>query len=252
MNRKQFIQSHGANCQNWTWSWSFINKAKKIIIFGAWDSETDGEKCLILSEDWKLDGRGRRKNAYPQSREHVRLIEESGYRLMTFPLKHSSARRGKDGQGPSKIGGFVPKLTSKTLTRIGNAWYASDGTTTNALPEELTDPEKYPEGAKKTVTINAFERNRKARSACIAHHGVICVVCGFDFQKVYGALGEGFIHVHHVKSIGSIGEEYEVDPVKDLVPVCPNCHAMIHRTEPPLQIVQLQTHLKETNVSKNP
>ena len=246
MTRRQFIESHGATCRNWQWSWSFINEAEKIVIFGAWDRYTAGQKALILDESWHRSSRGRKSNGYDQSREHVRLVEEEGHRLMTFPLKYSAAKKDENEQGPSQIGGFDPILTPKTLTRVGNSWYASDGAISNILPEELTFAEKYPEGAKKTVTINAYERSSKARLACIAHHGPICVVCGFEFQKIYGELGKDFIHVHHIKPIGSIGKKYEVDPIRDLVPVCPNCHAMIHRTEPPLEVRKLKAHIQET------
>jgi 5-methylcytosine-specific restriction enzyme A len=84
------------------------------------------------------------------------------------------------------------------------------------------------EGTVTTVTVNAYERNPEARAQCIAHYGPVCVVCGFDFGTVYGNVAEGFIHVHHLKPLSEIGEEYEVDPVADLRPVCPNCHAVIH------------------------
>lgn len=247
MNRKQFIQSVGATCRNWNWSWSFINEAKKVIIFGAWDRNTDGDSALIFTEDWKVNAAGQKNAGYDQSREHIQLIEDGGYRLMTFPLKYSDAKKDSDGRGPAKIDGFTPQLTAKTLTRVGRSWYASDGAVTNALPEELVHPESYPEGARRTVTINAFERNPKARRACIAHHGTTCAACEFNFRDVYGTLGDGFIHVHHITPIGSVGAEYEVDPVTDLIPVCPNCHAMIHRTEPPLAVEQLRAHLGETD-----
>ncbi|WP_044173567.1 HNH endonuclease, partial [Photobacterium damselae] len=79
------------------------------------------------------------------------------------------------------------------------------------------------------ITVNKYERDRKARSACIKHYGHTCQACGFDFGKKYGALGEGFIEVHHLKPIHQIGVEYVVDPVADLVPLCASCHAMIHR-----------------------
>ena len=83
MSRKQFIESQGATCKNWTWSWSFINEAEKFIIFGAWDVYDDGDMTLILSEDWEISRRGGRQPGYPQSREHIRLIEEEGYKLKT-------------------------------------------------------------------------------------------------------------------------------------------------------------------------
>jgi predicted HNH restriction endonuclease len=96
----------------------------------------------------------------------------------------------------------------------------------------------------KTVTINAFERNAKARRACIKRRGLNCVVCGFSFEAAYGRLGKDFIHLHHIIPVGTLHEEYEVDPTNDLVPVCPNCHAMIQRVTPPLSIGQLKNILK--------
>lgn len=96
------------------------------------------------------------------------------------------------------------------------------------LPEELNALTPIWEGAKYQITVNAYERNPVARSRCIAHYGPTCVVCGFNFGAVYGPLAEGFIIAHHVKPLSEIGEEYAVDPVVDLRPVCPNCHAVIH------------------------
>ncbi|HHO0788469.1 HNH endonuclease [Aeromonas allosaccharophila] len=61
-----------------------------------------------------------------------------------------------------------------------------------------------------------------------------------DFGEKYGELGKGFIHVHHMMPLSEIGEEYVVDPIKDLIPVCPNCHAMLHRRNPPLTIDDLR------------
>lgn len=95
--------------------------------------------------------------------------------------------------------------------------------------DEIENPEDIYEGAKKTIVINSYERNREARYACIAAHGCKCSVCEMDFEKKYGELGRGFIHVHHIVPISTIGKEYRIDPEKDLVPVCPNCHAMLHK-----------------------
>jgi 5-methylcytosine-specific restriction enzyme A len=96
------------------------------------------------------------------------------------------------------------------------------------LPDELDSSSPIIEGAKYQVMVNAYERNPVARNQCIAHYGPTCLVCGFSFGAVYGALAEGFIHVHHVKPLSEIGKKYIVDPVADLRPVCPNCHAIIH------------------------
>lgn len=96
------------------------------------------------------------------------------------------------------------------------------------------------EGAKKSVLVNSYERNSKARRQCIKYWQAICSVCGFDFEAVYGPLGHGFIHVHHIIPIAQMGTMYQVDPISDLRPVCPNCHAMLHRQEPPLSIDELK------------
>jgi 5-methylcytosine-specific restriction protein A len=78
------------------------------------------------------------------------------------------------------------------------------------------------------VVVNAYERNPHARRRCIEHHGSACCICGFDFGKVYGAALAGFIHVHHLRALSDIKSEYAVNPVEDLRPVCPNCHAALH------------------------
>jgi 5-methylcytosine-specific restriction protein A len=84
------------------------------------------------------------------------------------------------------------------------------------------------EGAVSYVPTIAYERNRTAREACLAHHGCNCAACGMSFGETYGPKADGFIHVHHRIPLASIGAEYAVDPVKDLIPLCPNCHAVIH------------------------
>lgn len=97
---------------------------------------------------------------------------------------------------------------------------------TVALPEEV--PASMWEGGKRTVTVNAYERSAEARAQCIEAHGSSCAICGFDFGQRYGEHFHGFIHVHHKTPVSRIGARYKVDPVEDLVPVCPNCHSVIH------------------------
>ncbi len=94
---------------------------------------------------------------------------------------------------------------------------------------ELEVPKDCYEGAKNTIEVNKYERSSIARMKCIEKYGCKCIVCGMDFEKQYGELGKGFIHVHHIVPISTIGENYRIDYEKDLVPVCPNCHAMLHR-----------------------
>ena len=111
-----------------------------------------------------------------------------------------------------------------------------------AYPEELP-PQTYVEGAKKTIVVNAYERSEKARAACLAAHGTACACCGMEFGKVYGSIAAGYIHVHHTKPLSGIGEEYEVDPVEHLRPICPNCHAVAHLRTSPFSIDKVKSML---------
>lgn len=206
-----------------------------------------GRSAKIFSKAWAVDAKGNASKGYNQSLGHIRLIEEAGYKLYTFPMQPVE-ETWQDDVIP-KIESFTPELTVKKLVRVGDEWFAAETDLENALPEELATPDKFPEGAKTTVVINAYERNPKARVACIAHHGCHCAACGFNFASIYGELGKDFIHVHHIKPLRAVAAEYEVDPKKDLVPVCPNCHAMIHRTEPCLSISELHEHLKKASLT---
>ena len=91
-----------------------------------------------------------------------------------------------------------------------------------------TLPEELKEGELDTHTLNKYERNKKAREACLLVHGTACAVCGIDFGKEYGPEFAGKIEVHHIVPLSDIGKEYVVDPIKDLIPVCPNCHTALH------------------------
>lgn len=104
--------------------------------------------------------------------------------------------------------------------------------------------EGLPEGARIRVEVNRYERSPVNRAACIAHFGPVCRACGFDFREVYGDLGDGYIEVHHRIPVSEMGDSYYVNPAKDLVPVCANCHAMIHRIDPPMAVESLRELLE--------
>jgi 5-methylcytosine-specific restriction enzyme A len=137
-------------------------------------------------------------------------------------------------QGSGKV------IPPEVAQRIEQIWLERVGATPIPYPDDLPDGVKYFEGARKQIVVNAFERDPEARAQCIAAWGHSCTVCGFHFQYVYGELGKSYIHVHHLKPLAEIGEEYEVDPVEHLRPVCPNCHAMLHRRRPALSIEELK------------
>lgn len=107
------------------------------------------------------------------------------------------------------------------------------------------DDEKLYEGALVTVKANKYERNQKARRECVEKKGYQCLVCGRDFVATYGEIGRNFIHVHHLTPISTIGKEYQLNVDTDLAPVCPNCHYMLHRKDPPYTIEELKDIIRE-------
>ena len=90
-------------------------------------------------------------------------------------------------------------------------------------------PGTYPPDALVRVVVNRYEQDPDARRACIAHYGSSCAACGFSFEQSYGEIGMDFIPVHHLVPVSQLGGSYELDPITDLVPLCANCHAMVHQ-----------------------
>lgn len=107
-------------------------------------------------------------------------------------------------------------------------------------PDEIIDNNHLYEGTKKQITVNAYERSSKARQECIDEYGFKCTICQFDFEETYGTIGKEFIHVHHIKPLSEIDEEYKINPIEDLRPVCPNCHAMLHKRKPAYSIQEIK------------
>jgi 5-methylcytosine-specific restriction protein A len=135
-------------------------------------------------------------------------------------------------------------IAAERLGEYGKAAAKQLASRDRLFPDEPEPDRKYVEGARRQVRVNAYERDPRARKACLKAHGLDCTVCGLNFEARYGALGKGFIHVHHLRPLALTGGEYELNPVADLRPVCPNCHAMLHRQEQTLSIEELRTTLE--------
>ena len=114
---------------------------------------------------------------------------------------------------------------------------------------ESEDGHEIPEGAKTQVMVNRYERHPEARRRCLDHFGYECQVCGLRFEERYGELGREFMQVHHKLPLSEIADpdNYTVNPLEDLVPVCPNCHAMLHRPAgTTLTVEELRRRMDET------
>lgn len=123
-------------------------------------------------------------------------------------------------------------------------------TQSEKLFEEIATDEILVEGAIKSINVNAYERDVKARKQCIDYYGASCVVCGFNFDQFYGFVGKGYIQVHHLKPLSEVREDYEVEPIKDLRPVCANCHVIIHRRKPPYTIAEVKQFIPQLTVTQ--
>ena len=138
---------------------------------------------------------------------------------IAYGLKHETPLTPQDFYGGNDT-------VHPILEKLGFKVIVQEIDDKNILPEEVG--EEIWEGGKARVTVNQYERSGDARLRCIEHHGMSCCICGFNFEESYGEEFLGLIHMHHVVPLSKINKNYKVDPIKDLAPVCPNCHAAIH------------------------
>lgn len=117
------------------------------------------------------------------------------------PESFSEAPRGKTGKAESV--GFLP-----------------DSPASDLVTEVVT------EGGKKLIFTYKYERNPRLKKKALEEYGYSCSVCGFDFEETYGSLGKEFTEVHHIVPVSEGERENDY---RNLVPLCPNCHRMIHR-----------------------
>lgn len=153
-----------------------------------------------------------------------------------------------------KYGLFHPSSTRQRIEQadhvaaahrvIGELMPPFPGTGTAAFPEEIETPERYPEGALQRIAVNRFERDAAARAECLRHYERRCIVCRLDPVQRYGPVGARAIHVHHLRPLSDVRAEYHVDPISDLRPVCPTCHAVIHSRTPPYSPDEVQAMLR--------
>lgn len=142
--------------------------------------------------------------------------------------------------------GHVVQIENTTPVKV--IWSLESNSNTVIYGDEAVIDQSFVEGNKIQLTVNIYERDRDARNACLDYYGLSCIICKFNFEKKYGEIGKGFIHVHHLKPLSEIGVDYKVDPIKDLRPVCPNCHSMIHLNKKARSIEDIQAKIVEMEI----
>lgn len=187
------------------------------------------------------------KYGYGKARTFMLICNEKQYdskAIVGAAYQYQFSKYLKNTDFSGGLATVVPLLSNLGFTVVGNE--INDQTT--ALAEEV--PDTMWEGGRRTVYVNAYERNSKARTACIETHGSRCAICDFDFGETYGPEFQGFIHVHHRVPVSSVGARYKVNPEKDLVPLCPNCHAIVHYGNKTRSENDIRKKLKKTRGRK--
>lgn len=183
-------------------------------------------------------------HAFANSRDYDVIINDRRYPPKAIVGIATSTLTGLTFM-PADFSGGIKSKCVRLLTEQGfQIVNKSEPIEPNLFPNEIQQEATYIEGAAVQVIVNRYERDQKARQAALDWHGYQCKVCGLDMTKVYGEIAKGFIHVHHLIPLSEIKENYQVDPKTDLIPVCPNCHAMLHRQYPPLTPEALNRQMK--------
>jgi len=167
---------------------------------------------------------------------YVELMFDSLYKEPPLPVSALGlAPLGGFRWGIQMSGVSIPEEIAEALEE---AWASATGNEGVGFPDENASPEAFPEGAATRVYSNRYERNPAARARCLAHYGLQCCVCEMTFEERYGPLAASFIQVHHLNPLADVGAEYEVDPIRDLRPICPNCHSVVHLMKPPMSVYE--------------
>lgn len=219
-------------------------KALDAVVEGAF-VDSEHTKRLGLSEhDRRLTDRP------------VRLSEQSDVNALRKQLTNRQAKIGqapparRDGNTTKRIKlrltvpGFGPTQVSALEAILSRALDRFEYQSADEM--EPAPGQTFPEGALTRVTVNKYERDPAARKKCLAQYGHQCSVCDLNFADEYGDIGRDFIHVHHLKELSTVGPGYEVDPIDDLRPVCPNCHAMLHKRRPAFTPEELRGMLRRS------
>jgi len=145
------------------------------------------------------------------------------------------------GWKPQKSGTTITESAGKEIEErfqsYADCWYDPSVHDTHESEHEDSGSN---EGKKRRISSYQYERSRTLRNKCLEHWGYACVVCGLCFVDRYGEVGRNFIHVHHLNPVSTTGIT-KTNPIKDLIPVCPNCHSMLHKKNPPIGIEELKS-----------
>lgn len=234
-------------------SWLYFNQRRTKLIVGrgllidyttltienAWSRYGIGNGALSLAE---LTDRARTVLGIKDNNAKIGCIVLSELEFLTAETNYTVSEQeySRNIVGPKYLQDHeIPYLHDRFQT--GNK-----GERAYSLEDE--SPRSYTEGESSYSYRKGFERNPAARKKCLSHHGHNCRACGILLEDVYGPVAREFIHVHHVSMISESEGTRVVDPIKDLIPLCPNCHSMVHRKMPPYTITEIQEMMRNSRL----
>ncbi|WP_020413732.1 HNH endonuclease [Microbulbifer sp. VTAC004] len=168
----------------------------------------------------------KKKFSYKVTQEGIKLTPSTGEVRNISHQEINKFIRDFNIKQSFKTSDYTKSFNKSYLLAITKAYNKNNDSF--KLPEEILHPQSFEEGETKKIYVNSHERNSKARKECINHHGSRCFACKVSFKEIYGNYAEGFIHVHHIKPLSEVKKRKIINPKTDLIPICPNCHAVIH------------------------
>jgi hypothetical protein len=248
-----------------------IDNPKEIpyVIPGSNAEFKDLYNCVMIKSGDKIILRARSKDheCYVNALGKVELKE--GGKVKTFPSVSEAGIKGLKYPGYSQwdsaylIGGFGKRIPLRELKdrfereRPFPAHFDSPTQPKQksapqlVFVEETDKDEEFYEGSIRRISVEVRERDAAARKACIAKHGAKCFICEFDFGQFYGPEADGFIHVHHREKLASRKGASKTDPVKDLVPLCPNCHSVVHLRKDTYGVEEVKVMVERQKLMNN-
>lgn len=226
-------------------------KEKKVINFYIKNPETElsqrsvAENCGYDPSHTKVIGQTKRQVKFVREilTENPSFLKKDAENLVEDLEELYNASKEKKPSDP-KIKIYIVEELQKYLLGLLQLDKQDDTVEFYEGKNNEIEQRIFYEGHPTEVISTKYERDEKARKKCLEKHGYKCLVCKFDFEESYGEIGKQFIHVHHLEPLSKQGKYHKVDPEKDLVPVCPNCHAMIHyKTKKPRTIEEIKNFL---------
>lgn len=156
------------------------------------------------------------------------------------PRAHAEHREGHEG---CSLGHYFSGVRSPHPSPVPDPAPGSDESSQSPIADE-DDESAFPEGRESYRLHRKLERDgslpKRVKAAQLAKTGKLeCEACAFDFAEAFGELGEGFIEAHHRVPVFKLDGTTKTK-AEDLALVCPNCHRMLHRSDPHLSVEELR------------